>query len=181
MGTAPIIADVVACYVQPVADATFSFAGAASDSARWALTQYFDELSERFAGGFDVASALEEAVHDFEPPLGLFVIAEADGDVVGCGAIHWIDGDTGEIKRMWVSPARRGIGLGRELLAHLERVVLGSGRTRALLDTNESLTEAIAMYRANGYVPIERYNDNPYAHLWFEKRLAPDPQEPSER
>ncbi|MGD9997766.1 MAG: GNAT family N-acetyltransferase [Ilumatobacteraceae bacterium] len=164
-----------------MADATFSFAPAASDSARWALAQYFDELAERFTEGFDVESALDEAMHDYEPPLGLLVVAEADGDIVGCGAIHWIDGDTGEIKRMWISADHRGVGLGRALLAHLERVVLGSGRTRVLLDTNESLTEAIAMYRAAGYLPVERYNDNPHAHLWFAKQLAPSAQRSSER
>jgi GNAT superfamily N-acetyltransferase len=164
-----------------VADATFSFAGAASDSARWALAQYFGELAGRFADGFDADAALAEAVHDYEPPHGLFVVAELDGDIVGCGAVHWIDGDTGEIKRMWVSPDRRGIGLGRSLLAHLERVVLGSGRTRVLLDTNDTLTEAIAMYRAAGYEPVEPYNDNPHARLWFAKSLASDDQAASDR
>jgi hypothetical protein len=41
-----------------------------------------------------------------------------------------------------------------------------------VLDTNEVLTEAVAMYERNGYVAIERYNDNPYAHHWFAKRLS---------
>ncbi|MBI5089575.1 MAG: GNAT family N-acetyltransferase [Actinobacteria bacterium] len=153
--------------------ATFSIVGAASDGARWALAQYFAELESRFAGGFDTAAALAEATTDYDPPLGLFVIAELEGDIVGCGAIRWVDEATGEIKRMWVDVKRRGIGLGTDLLAHLERIVLASGRTTAVLDTNETLTEAIELYRRAGYAPVDRYNDNPYAHLWFSKQLNP--------
>ncbi len=39
------------------------------------------------------------------------------------------------------------------------------------LDTNATLTTAIALYERSGYVAIDRYNDNPYAHRWFEKLL----------
>ena len=70
---------------------------------------------------------------------------------------------------MWVDDNCRGIGLGKRLLGHLEGEAESSGRTRVVLDTNECLTEAISMYRALGYVAIERYNDNPYVHHWFEK------------
>ena len=74
---------------------------------------------------------------------------------------------------MWVASTVRGIGLGKRLLGHLEDEARASGRTRVVLDTNGSLTEAISMYRALGYTAIERYNDNPYAHHWFEKTLMP--------
>jgi hypothetical protein len=40
------------------------------------------------------------------------------------------------------------------------------------LETNRTLTEAVAMYRAAGYVEVEPFNDEPYAHHWFEKRLG---------
>jgi len=95
--------------------------------------------------------------------------------VVGCGAIQYVDASTAEIKRMWVDPKRRGIGLGRRLLQHLEAEIRGAGRSRVVLDTNDSLTEAIAMYGRLGYLPIERYNDNPYADRWFEKSLVKMP------
>jgi ribosomal protein S18 acetylase RimI-like enzyme len=72
---------------------------------------------------------------------------------------------------MWVDHRRRGVGLGKRLLGHLEGEVRSSGRQRVVLDTNECLTEAISMYRALGYNAIERYNDNIYAHHWFEKAL----------
>jgi GNAT superfamily N-acetyltransferase len=72
---------------------------------------------------------------------------------------------------MWIHPDWRGLGLGGRMLTRLEAVARTLGRTRVVLDTNETLTEAIAMYERAGYHPIERYSDNPYAHHWFAKDL----------
>ena len=66
----------------------------------------------------------------------------------------------------------RGCGLGVRLLAELEEAAHRLGYRGVYLDTNGSLTEAIAMYGRAGYRPIERYNDNPYAQAWFAKRLS---------
>lgn len=150
-------------------DVAFRIVDAGSTEANWALAQYFGELDRRFVGGFNTNEALAEAPSSLNPPSGLFVVATLGDDVVGCGALLWIDGVTAEIKRMWVDSTRRGIGLGKRLLGHLEAEARSSGRSRVVLDTNESLAEAISMYRALGYDAIERYNDNPYAHHWFEK------------
>jgi GNAT superfamily N-acetyltransferase len=152
---------------------TFAVVDAGSPEARLALERYVGELEQRFASGFDSRQALAEADAAFNEPSGRFVVAQLDGEVVGCGALLWLDQGAAEIKRMWVDPQRRGIGLGRRLLEHLEGEARRVGRSRVVLDTNEALTEAIAMYQAAGYVAIERYNDNPYAHHWFEKRLPP--------
>ena len=157
---------------------TFTVVDAASPDARLALERYVGELELRFPTGFDARQALAEADAAFNEPSGRFVVALVEGEVVGCGALLWLDQDTAEIKRMWVDPRRRGVGLGRGLLEHLEGEALRAGRSRVVLDTNAVLTEAIAMYRASGYVAIERYNENPYAHHWFAKRL---PQTSSER
>jgi ribosomal protein S18 acetylase RimI-like enzyme len=152
-------------------DVRFSVVDARSDEARWAMTQYFRELEARFTDGFDSSTAFDEAAAGLNPPNGVFVVATQSDELVGCGAIQFLDSDRAEIKRMWVNPQRRGLGLGRRLLAHLESEIRASGRSTVVLDTNQSLTEAIAMYRSCGYEPIERYNDNPYAQLWFGKRL----------
>ena len=72
---------------------------------------------------------------------------------------------------MWVSRQRRGLGLGKRLLAYLEAEIREAGRSIVVLDTNRTLTEAIAMYRSCGYESVDRYNDNPYAQLWFSKPL----------
>ena len=152
---------------------TFSVVDASSHPAQWAMAQYFQELDTRFTDGFDSGTAFDEAAAGLNPPNGAFVIATYGNDLVGCGGIQFLDAERAEIKRMWVNPQRRGLGLGKRLLAHLEREIHASGRSIVVLDTNESLAEAIAMYRSCGYEPIDRYNDNPYAQLWFAKQLRP--------
>jgi ribosomal protein S18 acetylase RimI-like enzyme len=94
-----------------------------------------------------------------------FIVARLRGRPVGCGAIRLSDS---YIKRMWVSPAARGLGLGRRLLAALEGF---STNGVARLETHSSLPEAVNLYRSAGYVEVEPFNDEPYAHHWFEKRL----------
>jgi ribosomal protein S18 acetylase RimI-like enzyme len=73
---------------------------------------------------------------------------------------------------MWVDPDWRGTGLGRRMLTELEQHVARLGYPRVVLDTNATLTEAIAMYTGAGYRSVARYNDNPYAERWFAKRLT---------
>ncbi len=132
---------------------------------------YFDELDRRFPGGFDPGGAWTHDPEACAPPYGVFVVARDADHPVGCGGVQRLDPDTAEIKRMWVHPEWRGAGLGSRLLAHLEERAAQLGHRRVRLDTNGSLTEAIAMYGRAGYRPIERYNDNPYAQAWFEKDL----------
>ena len=79
-----------------------------------------------------------------------------------------------EIKRLWVDPSVRGLGLGRRLLVSLEQRAAEAGSPIVRLDTNRVLTQAIAMYRAEGYREVPPFNENPYAHHWFEK----DPHRP---
>jgi len=73
---------------------------------------------------------------------------------------------------MWVDGAWRGCGLGGRMLSALEDAARDLGYRTVHLDTNATLTEAIAMYEHAGYRRIERYNDNPYAQAWFAKRLS---------
>ena len=74
---------------------------------------------------------------------------------------------------MWIDGDRRGLGLGRRMVDHLEQLAADAGYQRVVLDTNETLTQAISMYEAMGYEQTARYNDNPYAQRWFAKPLAP--------
>lgn len=159
---------------------SFHVVDARCSDAVSSMTAYFDELSERFPDGFDPGDTLVADAGTFDEPNGVFLIAragedfaseEVDGAVIGCGGVHHLDGPYGEIKRMWVHPDQRGIGLGKRLLSTLEQhgSRLGFGVIR--LDTNSVLTEAIRMYESAGYHEIERYNDNPFAKHWFEKTL----------
>jgi GNAT superfamily N-acetyltransferase len=142
---------------------------AGSTAAQAAMTAYFAELAARFPAGFDPSGYLEP--DDYNPPRGRFFLAMSGDDVLACGGLVWIDGQTAEVKRMWVDPAARGRGLASRLLAFLEQTAAASGRPLVRLDTNPVVVEAIAMYRKAGYQDIERYNDNPYAGAWFEKRV----------
>ena len=72
---------------------------------------------------------------------------------------------------MWVAESARGLGIARRILAELEAMRARSGATTARLETNRTLVEAIALYRSAGYVEVPAFNDEPFAHHWFEKRL----------
>jgi DNA-binding MarR family transcriptional regulator len=135
-----------------------------SADARWCLGHYYAELHERFEGGF-------EAPADESSAMAAFVMARLEGQPAGCGGLKTLEPGVGEIVRVWVDGAHRGLGLGARLLTALEARALALGQRTVRLDTNRSLHEAQAMYRARGYEEIARYNDNPYAHHWFEKVL----------
>ena len=139
--------------------------------ARRCLDAYFRELAARFETGFDADADAFASIADMTPPSGLFVVARLDGEAVGCGGFKRVDKATGEIKRVWTAPSARGIGVARRMLRVLEAAAREAGVKTLRLDTNRTLTEAHALYRSEGYREIARFNDNPYADYWFEKRL----------
>jgi DNA-binding MarR family transcriptional regulator/GNAT superfamily N-acetyltransferase len=139
--------------------------------ARLCLSTYFRELGTRFENGFDAGADDHADVEDMTPPSGLFAIARLDGDAVGCGGLKRVDKATGEIKRVWTAPCVRGMGIARRMLRTLEAAAREKGLKTLRLDTNRALTEAHALYRSEGYSEVARFNDNPYAHHWFEKQL----------
>jgi DNA-binding MarR family transcriptional regulator/GNAT superfamily N-acetyltransferase len=140
--------------------------------ARWCERAYFAELARRFQAGFDPARSHTASVAELTPPAGLLLVATLHGEPAGCGALRFHGDAPGELKRMWVAPARRGLGLGRRLLAELEAQAAANGVRVLRLETNRSLAEAIAMYRSAGYREVAPFNDEPYAHHWFEKTLG---------
>jgi len=140
--------------------------------ARWCIQQYFDELNKRFDAGFDPARSISATEHELVPPAGLLVIARLRGRAIGCGALKFHRRAPTELKRMWVSPDSRGLGVGRRLLIDLERRAREAGASVVRLETNQSLKEAIQLYRSSGYREVKSFNDEPYADHWFEKRLG---------
>jgi len=140
--------------------------------ARHCLRAYVSELSGRFDGGFDPARSISAADHEMIPPAGLFLVATLYGEPVGCGALKFHPGAPAEVKRMWVAPAVRGLGLGRRLLTELEAHAAARGVRTLRLETNRALGEAIALYRTAGYREVPAFNDESYAHHWFEKALS---------
>src|SRR5690606_28531473 len=108
---------------------------------------------------------------DLEPPNGYLLLARVEGVAVGCGEQKCLDDDTGEIKGVCDDRWMRGRRLAVQPTRDLEALASRLGCSRMRLDTNRALTEAQSLYERLGYRDIARYNDNPYAHRWFEKVL----------
>ena len=144
---------------------------AASEAAQFCIGSYFRELDTRFDTGFDPQQSISANAAELTPPAGLLLVARLRGEPIGCGALKLHPSEPAEIKRMWVANHARGLGLGRRILAELEQHAGRRGVDVVRLETNQSLNEAIALYRSAGYVEVPRFSDEPYAHHWFEKRL----------
>lgn len=134
------------------------------------MASYYEELSARFDRGFDPAKSISADPEELIPPNGYLLVAKLHGEPVGCGAIK-CHKEFAEIKRMWVAAQARGLGIGRRILQELEHIAGSIGIDRLRLETNKSLHEARSLYRSNCYVEVKRFNDEPYAHHWFEKKL----------
>lgn len=143
----------------------------ASAEARACIDAYLHELDARFENGFDASRSVSADPDELVPPAGVFVLARLDGEAMGCGGLKIIEPGIGEIKRMWVAPSARGLGVAQRLLDALQSQAAAMKLDTLRLDTHRSLTEARALYARNGYREIPPYNDNPYADHWFEKRL----------
>jgi DNA-binding MarR family transcriptional regulator/GNAT superfamily N-acetyltransferase len=141
--------------------------------ARSCLRAYFAELARRFDAGFDPALSISAEDDELTLPAGLFLVARLHGEPVGCGALKFHGTGPAEIKRMWIAPAVRGLGLGRRLLDALEARAAAQSASSVRLETNRTLDEAIGLYRAAGYQEVAAFNDEPYAHHWFEKSMNP--------
>jgi DNA-binding MarR family transcriptional regulator/GNAT superfamily N-acetyltransferase len=140
--------------------------------AQTCLRAYAGELDRRVGGVSHAWPAIAATVAQLKPPRGLFVVATLRAEPVGCGGLKLPPGEPAEVKRMWVAEQARGLGLGRRLLSELERQAVEAGCETIRLETNRALAEAIALYRASGYEEVEPFNDEPYAHHWFAKRLV---------
>ena len=143
----------------------------ARPAAQACLNAYVAELGRRFESGFDPSRSIPAELHELRPPAGLFLVATLHSEPVGCGALKFHGNEPAELKRMWIADAARGLGIGRRLLAELERRAQEAGVRTVRLETNGTLREAIGLYRSAGYREVEAFNDEPYAHHWFEKRL----------
>jgi DNA-binding MarR family transcriptional regulator/N-acetylglutamate synthase-like GNAT family acetyltransferase len=144
----------------------------ASPAARWCVAQYFDELDRRFDSGFDPAASLSAEDSELIPPCGAFLVAFVDGESVASGAVKALSPGVGSLKRMWVADTMRGLGVGRRMLEALEAQARELRLTTLRLETNQTLREAIRLYRSAGFREVPAFNADPYAHHWFEKRLG---------
>jgi len=99
---------------------------------------------------------------DYAPPKGRLLLAESDGQTVGCVALHKLDTDICEMKRLYLRPQFRGKGLGKELAERIIAEARQTGYRRIRLDTVEPvMKDAVAMYRKLGFKEIAPYRPNP--------------------
>jgi GNAT superfamily N-acetyltransferase len=110
------------------------------------------ELDERYTG-----EGIPPPVHDprdYVPPRGVFVVAYAGGEPVGCGGVRpGPRPGTGEVKRMYVAPQARGRRIAQQVLEELERWARGAGLHRLVLETGTEQPEAVRLYERLGWTP----------------------------
>ena len=95
----------------------------------------------------------------------------SDGLPIGCVGLKGTGSEMAEIKRLWVTPPARGLGVGRRLMDAAENAARQLSIKTLQLDTNRALPEALQLYRSTGWSEIDRFNDDPYPDFFFEKHL----------
>lgn len=144
----------------------------AGDAGRFCIESYFEELDRRFDGGYDPGLTRSAATAELTAPAGLFLVARLRGEAIGCGGLALRGAEPAEIRRMWVAPSARGLGVGRRILGEIEEHARQRGVAVVRLETNRTLTEAASLYRSAGYVETERFGIELDADHWFEKHLT---------
>lgn len=136
-----------------------------------------DPLNAAPMAGYDEEMAALPGV--YQPPSGRLLLALADGVPVGCVGLRPYQGTVGEVKRLWVRPSARGLGVGRALATMLIAEARGAGYTRLILSTADKLTQAHALYASLGFELTEPYFEGPeelMAHeLFMRLDLPPTP------
>jgi GNAT superfamily N-acetyltransferase len=140
--------------------------------AQYCLAEYVAELNRRSTRAFDPSVGATALPHEVRPPAGQFFVAYLHGEAIGCGAVKHHADAPAEIKRMWIAPQARGLGLGRRLLEKLEACALAGAAQVAHIETSAVLTEALALYRSAGWAEVAAFNDEPFADHWLEKSLT---------
>jgi DNA-binding MarR family transcriptional regulator/GNAT superfamily N-acetyltransferase len=143
--------------------------------AQYCLAEYVDELNRRSTRRFDPSVGATALPHEVRPPAGQFFVVYLHEEAIGCGAVKHHANAPAEIKRMWIAPRARGLGVGRRLLETLEACALAAGAGVAHIETSAALKEALSLYRSTGWVEVPRFNDEPFADHWLEKPLTEQP------
>ena len=140
--------------------------------AQYCLTEYVAELNRRSTRSFDPTVGATALPHEVRPPAGQFFVAFLNDEPIGCGAVKHHPDAPAEIKRMWIAPQVRGLGLGRRLLDTLEACARTGGARVAHIETSAVLTEALSLYHSTDWIEVPRFNDESFADYWLRKELA---------
>jgi GNAT superfamily N-acetyltransferase len=144
------------------------------DPAASLVTAMRAEVAELYEGlDLDGARMPRAGAAELGPPGGVFLVGFDQAGLPVCGGgVKRLSDEACEIKRMYVVPEARGLGLGRELLEALEEAARALGYGVARLDTGPRQPQAERLYRLAGYRPIANFNGNPVASFFGEKRLS---------
>ncbi|MBB3975896.1 ribosomal protein S18 acetylase RimI-like enzyme [Rhizobium azooxidifex] len=129
----------------------------------WCRSRYGENawFVDRYYTPEQWASLLNSLPRIHAAPDGEILVARLDGKVVGCVMMQRIDKHTCEMKRMFIGPEGRGLGLGRRLAETLVRVAAERGYTTMRLDTGRNHDEALRLYRSLGFMEITPYYEAP--------------------
>ena len=110
---------------------------------------------------------LEQLREKYGPPDGRLYLARADGAAAGCVALRRIDGESCELKRLYVRPAFRGHGLAGRLVDQVIADARDAGYRAVLLDTFPFLEDAVRLYKKRGFREVPSYNGTPMEQLIY--------------
>ena len=140
--------------------------------ARSCLRAYFSELAHRFDGGFDPARSIPADDEELTPPAGLLLVATLHAGPVGCAALKFHGDAPAEIKRMWVSPTVRRSGSAACSSPTWRRTRQPTGSAPSGWKPTAPWTKPSACTDRPADREVTAFNDEPYAHHWFEKTLG---------
>ena len=156
------------------------------ESARALFIEYAMSIAHLASGSLDQQRFTHELANlpgYYAPPRGIILIAAhipGPPHPFGCAALRPLDAvdrnappTVAEVKRMYVRPGHRGRGIGASLLSILTYHARTAGYSTLKLDTSAEMTQAIKLYRAAGFTPCDRYNQDPDpTTLYFERSLT---------
>lgn len=140
------------------------------------VKELFLEYAKSLPFDLDFQNFDEEISHlpgEYSAPDGVILIASVGEKPAGCVALRKLEAGVCEMKRLYVKPEFRGKGIGRALAEKIIAQARESGYKKMRLDTVNSMTEAIALYRSFGFKEIPQYRVNPLPDaMFFELDLA---------
>jgi GNAT superfamily N-acetyltransferase len=142
-------------------------------AAQALFAAYIEDVRRRLGVEFMPSEDIFATTEAFNGPGSAWLVIYEDGQPVACGGLRPLPPDAGEIKRMFVVETARGRGHARRLLAELEAIARDAGQRRIRLLTTSVLTEARALYQAQGYDVVEEFamRDPDRTDYWLEKTL----------